>query len=122
MTRLRLSAPLAAAHLVSIAAICIGLCGVSVGMGARMPVFTERNPARIAGGFGGTVNLLISVGLVMASLVGMGILSARAAEAGFGDRLSPAMLAWLVVVIVLNVAASAAALVIGVRYFNRVQC
>ncbi len=122
VVRLGLSRPLAVAHLVSISAICVGLCGVSVGMGARMPVFHERNPARIAGGFGGTISLLVSVALVVVSLAGMGVMSARAVDAGFGDTLTPPMLAWLIAVIVLNAAAAAACLAVGIRHFNRVQC
>lgn len=120
--RLDLSPPLALAHLLAISAMCVGLCGISVGMGARMPVFHERNPARIAGGFGGTISLLISVGLVAASLTGMGILSFRAIEAGYGDTLSISMATWLIAVIALNAAAAAIALALGIRHFNRVQC
>ncbi len=48
-------------------AICVGLCGLSVGMGAWLPSFEEKNSARIASGLGGMVNLMASmvwVGLV----------------------------------------------------------
>ncbi len=120
--RLALPRPLAAAHLMSAAAICVGLCGVSIGMGARMPVFTERNPARIAGGFGGTVNLLMSIGLVVASLAAVGWLSLRAAAEDFGDRFTGAMLAWIAIIVAVNGAAAAVAMTVGIRHFEKVEC
>jgi len=119
--RLELPGALAAAHITAAAAICIGLCGVSIGVGARMPVFHERNPARIAGGFGGTASLLISVALVIASLVCMGVMSLRTIRAGYGDTLTPEMLGWLIAVVAMNVAAAAVALRIGIKHFDRVE-
>ena len=107
--------------LLVVGAICIGLCGVSIGMGARMPVFSERNPARIAGGFGGTISLLTSVVLVVVSLVFMGMMSLRAIQAGGGDRLTGEMMGWLLGVVGLNVAAAGAAMRVGIRHFNRVE-
>lgn len=119
--RLDLSWPLRGAHLVSLAAICIGLCGLSIGMGARMPVLHERNPARIAGGFGGTVNLLMSVILVVVSLVGVGIMSYREAEAGMGEFLNRTLLFWVGATLAFNIAVAAVALVVGIRHFRRLE-
>lgn len=119
--RLELSGPLVASHLIASAAICFGLCGVSIGMGARLPVFNERNPARIAGGFGGTISLLLSVALVVVSLTCMGVMSLRAAERNLGDTFTPSMLRWLAAVVVVNVAAAVTAMTLGVRHFNRVE-
>ena len=120
--RLGLPGVLAAAHLTAAAAICVGLCGVSIGVGARMPVFNERNPARIAGGFGGTVSLMVSVALVIASLVFMGVMSFRAIQAGYGDTLTPEMIGWLMAVVAMNVGAAVVALRIGIKHFDRVEC
>jgi len=120
--RLHLPGPLATAHLIASVATCVGLCGLSIGMGARMPVFTERNPARIAGGFGGTLSLLLSIILVVASLVAMGVMSIEATRTGFGDTLTVSMAVWLSLVVVLNLAAAIVALAIGIRHFNRLQC
>jgi ABC-2 type transport system permease protein len=119
--RLDLSRPLAAAHLVSIAATCLGLCGLSIGMGSRMPVLYERNPARIAGGFGGTVNLLLSVMLVVASLVAVGLMSYREAEGGMGDFFTPSLLLWVGLIVAFNAIVAAAALTVGIRHFNRLE-
>jgi len=41
--------------------ICVGLAGISVGLGARFPNFKEENPSKIVSGFGGTLNLIISM-------------------------------------------------------------
>jgi ABC-2 type transport system permease protein len=120
--KLDLSRPLAAAHLVSSVAVCVGLCGVCIGVGARMPVFHERNPARIAGGFGGTVSLLLSIALVVASLVGVGIMSVKATTGDFGASLTGEMIVWLGAVVALNVTAAAVAMILGVRHFKRVEC
>ena len=86
-----------------------------------MPVFNERNPARIAGGFGGTVSLLLSVTLVVSSLVGVGFLSLLAVKADAGARLTLAMTIWLGAIVVTNSAAAAAAMIAGVRHFERIE-
>ncbi len=120
--RLELPPTLAIAHLGASGAVCVGLCGVSIGLGARMPVFTERNPARIAGGFGGTINLLFSVALVVASLAGLGIMSLEVARTGTDDVLSTLMVGWLIGVAALNIIAAAIALAVGIRHLNRLEC
>lgn len=48
--------------------ICMGLSGLSVGLGALYPNFAEENPSKIVSGFGGTLNLIISL-LFVVSLV-----------------------------------------------------
>jgi len=116
--RLQLSQPLAVMHVVTIAAICVGLCGVSIGMGARLPVFTERNPARIAGGFGGTISLLLSVTLVVASLVAVGFMTVRE---GLGDDITSGMMGWIAGVVLANVLAAGVAMTAGIRHFSRVE-
>jgi ABC-2 type transport system permease protein len=120
--RLNLPGPLAGAHLIASGATCVGLCGISIGMGARMPVLKERNPARIAGGFGGTISLLLSVALVIACLAAMGLMSLQAIKTGYGDTVTPSMVGWTAVVVLINVIAAAAALAAGIRHFNRMEC
>ncbi len=44
--------------------VAAGLSGLATGMGAIFPDFKESDPARIVSSFGGTVTLLISLGLV----------------------------------------------------------
>jgi ABC-2 type transport system permease protein len=46
------------------AAICVGLSGLTVGMGALFPNLRERSPSKIVSGFGGTLTLILSVFMV----------------------------------------------------------
>ncbi|MDX2175290.1 MAG: hypothetical protein SF028_02360 [Candidatus Sumerlaeia bacterium] len=41
--------------------LSVGLTSLSVGLGAIVPNFTEDNPARIANGLGGTLNVILSL-------------------------------------------------------------
>ncbi len=49
--------------------LCIGLSGLAVGLGALMPNFHEQSPSRIAAGFGGTLNLVLSALYILAVVV-----------------------------------------------------
>jgi ABC-2 type transport system permease protein len=40
--------------------LCVGLSGMAVGLGALMPNFSDQSPSKIAAGFGGTLNLVLS--------------------------------------------------------------
>jgi len=51
-------------HVVTVAILCLGLSAISVGVGATFPNLREDNPAKIVAGFGGTLNLLISLTFV----------------------------------------------------------
>jgi ABC-2 type transport system permease protein len=53
--------PLILVHGVAVAALAFGLSGLSVGLGAAMPNFRETDPSKIAVGFGGTINLIVSL-------------------------------------------------------------
>jgi ABC-2 type transport system permease protein len=57
--------------------ISIGLSGLSVGMGAIFPSFSERNPSKIVSGFGGTLTLILAIGLVVFSIIGEGVVCHR---------------------------------------------
>jgi ABC-2 type transport system permease protein len=58
---LRMSTAMIALHTVMVAVLCMGLSGISVGLGARLPNLKETDPSKIAAGFGGTLNLLVSL-------------------------------------------------------------
>lgn len=47
-------------HQLTCVIVCIGLSGIAVGLGAMMPDLREQSPSKIAAGFGGTLNLVIS--------------------------------------------------------------
>ncbi len=40
--------------------LCVGLSGIAVGLGATIPDLREQSPSKIAAGFGGTLNLVLS--------------------------------------------------------------
>jgi ABC-2 type transport system permease protein len=58
---LRMSTAMIALHVAMVAVLCLGLSGISVGLGARLPNLRESDPSKIAAGFGGTLNLLVSL-------------------------------------------------------------
>ncbi|MDQ7781141.1 MAG: hypothetical protein RDV41_15710, partial [Planctomycetota bacterium] len=51
-------------HVITAVAVCAGLAGLSVGLGALYPNFREDNPSKIVAGFGGTLNLVASLFLI----------------------------------------------------------
>ncbi len=51
-------------HQLSCGVLCLGLSAIAVGLGAKMPDLAERSPSKIAAGFGGTLNLVISAGFI----------------------------------------------------------
>jgi ABC-2 type transport system permease protein len=59
--------PIIVLQAVAVAVVGLGLSGLSVGLGACMPNFRESDPSKIAVGFGGTVNLI--AGLLLLVLV-----------------------------------------------------
>jgi ABC-2 type transport system permease protein len=47
-------------HLIVCVCMCLGLSGIAVGLGARLLDLKQESPSKIATGFGGTMNLVIS--------------------------------------------------------------
>jgi len=52
-------------HQIICVLLCIGLAGMAVGLGAVMPNLREQSPSKIAAGFGGTLNLVLSALYIM---------------------------------------------------------
>ncbi len=59
--QLGLDSGLIAVHATLMAVLCLGLSAISVGLGARLPNYRESDPSKIAAGFGGTLNLVVSL-------------------------------------------------------------
>lgn len=108
-------------HLAVTVAICFGLCGFAVGIGARLPMFGESNAGRIANGLGGTTNLLASVALVTAALVGVGLATWRSRDLPAGKLPDLISLVVCCSAAVVSVAAGLAALLAGARHFHNVE-
>lgn len=52
-------------HLVTVVVLAAGLSALAVGLGAVLPNFKESDPSKIAVGFGGTLNLVVSLGFLL---------------------------------------------------------
>jgi ABC-2 type transport system permease protein len=66
---LRIAPLVMAVHQLVGVVMCVGLAALAVGLGARMPDLRERNASKIAAGFGGTLNLVLSATFVLALVV-----------------------------------------------------
>jgi ABC-2 type transport system permease protein len=70
---LGMSAVIIALHVGMVAVLCMGLSGISVGLGARLPNLRETDPSKIAVGFGGTLNLLVSLVFIFAIVTALAV-------------------------------------------------
>ncbi len=108
------------AQLVVVSSVCIGLCGAAVGFGACWPMFQQRNAARIASGVGGTVNLIISVMLVVVTLVAVAMIGVLTrTDGGRWDRRVTVLL--LAAAVLFNLLVAGAAMAAGIRRFRRFE-
>jgi len=55
----------AVSHQFTCVLLALGLAGIAVGLGARFPSLREQSPSRIAAGFGGTLNLVVSTAYIV---------------------------------------------------------
>lgn len=108
-------------HLSVTFGVCFGLCGFSVGIGARVPLFGQTNVARIANGLGGTLNLLASVALVSFLLMGVGVATWRCRNLPTNTIPDAASLVSCGLSIAAGVFAGLYALRMGARHFDRVE-
>lgn len=56
-------------HQLTCILLCLGLASIAVGFGAMMPNFHETSPSKIAAGFGGTLNLVLSALYIMVIVI-----------------------------------------------------
>ena len=119
---LALPRDLAGLQIAACMGICVGLSGLAVGLGARFPMLGQRNPARIASGFGGTFNLIASMLFVAME---MGILAFAGLIRLGGSLALPEAVqvpGWLIpTLLALGALVAAASLVVGARHFERLE-
>jgi ABC-2 type transport system permease protein len=108
-------------HLVVVVAICFGLCGFAVGIGARLPMLREQEAARIANGLGGTTNLLASLALVAMVLAVMAAATWRSRERGGEAMPDVITLCLCLEATLMSIVAGLAAMRIGAKHFGRVE-
>ncbi|MEN6406435.1 MAG: hypothetical protein ABFC77_08185 [Thermoguttaceae bacterium] len=120
-----------ASHQITCLLLCLGLSGIAVGLGARLPNFREQSPARIAAGFGGTLNLFISTLYILAIvlLTALPVHFYLAAEL-LSNGASPSTVEWWVKLwlvagvigsIALGIIATVVPLRIGLRAFRQME-
>lgn len=108
-------------HLIVTVAVCFGLCGFSVGLGSRLPMFHQTNPARIANGLGGTTNLLASIGLVALTLTGVGIATWRSRYVPSGNLPDAFSLLLCASSVSISIIGGLSAMALGARHIRRVE-
>jgi ABC-2 type transport system permease protein len=114
--------------------LCLGLSGIAVGLGARMPELRESSPAKISSGFGGTLCLVLSSMLIMLVVIVAALpthLFLLTRAIGPTDGTAAAVLEWaggiggtavsLVIVALLGCAATVLPLAVGLRAFRRLE-
>ena len=103
--------------------VCVGLSGLAIGLGARFPMLTSRNPARIASGFGGTVNLIVSMLFVGLEMAGVGWLTFELMANVHTTSGVLTSSGWMLLygLVGVGAAVAVAALWIGVRHFERLE-
>jgi ABC-2 type transport system permease protein len=119
-----------AVHQLTCILLCMGLASIAVGLGAMMPNFRETSPSKIAAGFGGTLNLVLSA-LYIIVIVVLSALPSHfyviAGNAPWRDSfLNPALLKlWLwvgsSVALAVGVIATVLPLRWGLRSFRRME-
>jgi len=100
-------------------ATCLGLCGLAVGLGARLPSYHEADSGRIAAGLGGTVNLIASVVVVVVSVGLFGGICYRLVGSGHLDEADGLSAALFAGVLLTGLGVAAGSLAAGVRAFRR---
>jgi ABC-2 type transport system permease protein len=119
-----------ALHALTCIMLCVGLSALSVGMGAKMPNLREDSPSKIAAGFGGTLNLVVSTIYILAIVLLTALpchfyLGAQQADPGGLVFNQTYMLQWMlagaVASLVLCVVATVIPLRIGIQAFDRLE-
>jgi ABC-2 type transport system permease protein len=105
-------------HVLSCLILCIGLSAIAVGLGALLPNLREDSPSKIAAGFGGTLNLVLST-LYIIAIVALTAVPCHFYIARLWD------LKWLVggvaVALVLGLSATLLPMRAGIRAFRDLE-
>ncbi len=135
-TMLNVSTGVLLSHQLTCLVLCLGLSGIAVGLGAYLPNLREQSPSRIAGGFGGTLTLVLSTLYIMAVVLLTALpihFYLAAHSAGFGPGMETAessslyswLTAWLIGgtagSILLGAAAMLVPMRLGCRAFRRLE-
>ena len=109
-------------HALTIAVLAAGLSGLSVGLGACLPNFREGDPSKIAVGFGGTLNLIASLLLLLLVIGSISALAPSALPLVFEGQTPLSEVGanvWTLVGVVVGLSIGAAAVVLPLRAGRR---
>ena len=112
-------------HQLACLLLCSGLSAIAVGMGARMPDLRETNPSKIAAGFGGTLNLVISATYILV-VVGLVAVPSHLNEIAEQRRwdvdwIPAAQVSGAVLAVLIGIASTMVSLRMGYRAFRRME-
>ncbi len=122
---------IALVHQIVCWSLCIGLSAVAVGLGASLPNLREPSPSKIAAGFGGTLNLVISAIFIIVSVTATSAPSyflvqpveqnASEAVAFWGWGGGGSVIIGLTIAIIAGVLVTVIPMMIGLRAFKRLE-
>ncbi|MBX6313159.1 MAG: hypothetical protein IRY99_09635 [Isosphaeraceae bacterium] len=119
-----------ALHIGVVAILCLGLSAISVGLGARLPNLKEDDPSKIAAGFGGTLNLLVSLVFIFLVVVTLALphlyfASYEASSSGIPLVAHQQFGLWLILAgaasILIGIIGTVVPLRIGIRAFQKME-
>ncbi len=118
-------------HTIMVAILCFGLSGISVGLGACLPNLREEDPSKIASGFGGTLNLLVSLIFIILVVTALALPSQlyftriQQNDLPFVAVQVPSLRSWMIgsiaVSLVLGVIATVVPLRMGIKAFQNME-
>jgi ABC-2 type transport system permease protein len=128
---LRMSPLIITLHLGMVAVLCLGLSGISVGLGARLPNLRESDPSKIAAGFGGTLNLLVSLIFIFSIITSLALpchlyfVGQEQSDATNWALSQSGFRIWLIVAIVVSLVVGALGTIlplrIGIKAFQKME-
>jgi len=109
-------------HLAVVFCVCCGLNGLAVGLGALYPTLGTDNPSRIVSSFGGTLNLICSICLIVVTLAPVAaLMHMKEVGALSGGAFGLWLAATLGFVVCVSAVACVGPMVAGVRAFDRME-
>ncbi|NDC63840.1 MAG: hypothetical protein EBZ59_07655 [Planctomycetia bacterium] len=121
-------------HEICCVVLCMGLSGIAVGLGARMPDLRESSPSKISSGFGGTLSLVVSSLFIIAVVIIAALpshLFLATGLLGHGGPQPGGFLSWasgpqgtaaaIGLVVGIGLAATFVPLALGLRAFRRLE-
>jgi ABC-2 type transport system permease protein len=121
---LRVSLVVVAIHQFTCLLLCLGLSGIAVGLGAKMPDLREESPSKIAAGFGGTLTLVISAVYIVVIVLLTALPShfyMAAQQASFNPALRVWLVAGIVAASILGAVATVVPMRIGLKAFRALE-